>query len=63
MDNILTCCCGLDIHKESIVACLLQGPLEEGYKPTSELSEFRTQLTDLYALRDWLRAHHLSLAF
>lgn len=57
MENVLTCCCGLDIHKESIVACLLQGPLEEGYKPTSEIREFGTQLADLYALRDWLQAH------
>lgn len=57
MENVLTCCCGLDIHKESIVACLLQGALEEGYKPTSETREFGTQLADLYVLRDWLRAH------
>lgn len=57
MDNILSCCCGLDIHKESIVACLLQGPLDEGYKPTSEIREFGTQLADLYALREWLQAH------
>ena len=56
MENVLACCCGLDIHKESIVACLLQGPLEEGYKPSSEIREFGTQLADLYALRDWLRA-------
>jgi transposase len=47
----------LDIHKESIVACLLQGPLEEGYKPSSEIRVFGTQLADLYALREWLGAH------
>ena len=58
MENVLTCCCGLDIHKESIVACLLQGPLEEGYRPTSETREFGTQLTDLYTLREWLRAYN-----
>lgn len=57
MENLLTCCCGLDIHKESIVACLLQGPLEEGYKPASEVREFGTQLADLNALREWLQAH------
>ena len=27
MEDILDCCCGLDVHKESIVACLLKGPL------------------------------------
>lgn len=58
MENVLTCCCGLDIHKESIVACLLRGPLEEGYKPTSEIKEFGTQLADLHALRDWLGARN-----
>ena len=47
MKDILTCCCGLDIHKESIVACLLQGPIEEAYKPTREFREFGTQLDDL----------------
>ena len=54
MEDILSCCCGLDIHKESIVACLLQGPIAEGYKPTSELREFGTQLCDLQRLRTWL---------
>jgi transposase len=57
MEDILTCCCGLDIHKESIVACLLQGPIEEGYKPTRELREFGTQLHDLKSLRTWLGEH------
>ena len=57
MEDILTCCCGLDIHKESIVACLLQGPIEQGYKPTSELREFGTQLNDLQRLRTWLEEH------
>ena len=57
MEDILTCCCGLDIHKESIVACLLQGPIEQGYKPTSELREFGTQLNDLHRLRTWLEEH------
>ena len=58
MEDILACCCGLDIHKESIVACLLQGALERGVKPESELCEFGTQLKDLLALREWLQAHH-----
>lgn len=64
MKDVLTSCCGLDIHKESIVACLLEGPLEEGIRPTSELKEFGTQLVDLYALRDWLRnkaCHHVAM--
>ncbi len=54
MQDILDCCCGLDIHKESIVACVLKGPLEEGLKPRSEIREYGTQLDNLMALRKWL---------
>lgn len=57
MDDILECCCGLDVHKESIVACLLKGPPIAGMKPRSELREFGTQLKDLNALRKWLEEH------
>jgi len=57
MEDILECCCGLDIHKESIVACLLKGPIGKGLKPDSEIMEFGTQLKDLVALRKWLEAH------
>jgi len=58
MNAILECCCGLDIHKESIVACLLQGQVEEGRKPQSEIREFGTLLKDLIQLRQWLKEHH-----
>jgi transposase len=54
MQDILDCCCGLDIHKESIVACVLKGPLEEGLKPRSEIREYGSQLDNLMALRKWL---------
>lgn len=54
MQDILDCCCGLDIHKESIVACVLRGPIEEGLKPRSEIREYGTQLYNLMALRKWL---------
>jgi len=57
MEDILDCCCGLDVHKESIVACLLQGPPGNGLKPQSEVREFGTQLKDLLALRKWLEEH------
>lgn len=56
MEDILECCCGLDVHKESIVACLLKGPLEKGIKPQAELREFGTLSDDLIALRRWLEA-------
>jgi transposase len=57
MDDILDCCCGLDIHKESIVVCLLAGPVKSQLKPHSEIKEFSTQMKDLLALRQWLEKH------
>ena len=57
MQDLLEICCGLDVHKENIVACLLMGPLEEGLRPCSEIREFGTQLNDLIALRRWLEEH------
>jgi transposase len=56
MEDILECCCGLDIHKESIVACLLKGPLEDGAKSQREMREFGTHSRDLLDLRRWLEA-------
>lgn len=57
MQDLLEICCGLDVHKESIVACLLKGPLEAGLRPSSEIREFGAQLDDLIALRRWLEDH------
>jgi transposase len=57
MQDLLENCCGLDVHKESIVACLLKGPLEERLRPSSEIREFGAHLDDLIALRRWLEEH------
>ena len=35
MEAILEICCGLDVHRDNIVACLMKGNLEN--KPTSEI--------------------------
>jgi len=55
MQDLLACCGGLDIHKESIVACVLKGPVEAGLKPEREIREFGTHLKELLRLRDWLQ--------
>jgi transposase len=57
MEDLLDCCCGLDIHKESIVVYLLTGPLKPRLKPQSEIKEFGTQLSDLIALCNWFAEH------
>ncbi len=43
---------GLDVHQETVVACVLTGV--PGGRPTKEVRTFRTMTRDLEALRDWL---------
>jgi transposase len=47
-------CCGLDIHKKTVVACLL-GPGPDGAL-RRETRTFGTMTDELLALADWLRA-------
>jgi transposase len=47
-------CCGLDIHKKLVVACLLTPG--EGGTPRKELRTFGTMTAELLALADWLQA-------
>jgi transposase len=54
MDVIYPRCCGLDVHKRTVVACrVVPGP--EG-KPTKEIRTFETMTDDLLRLCDWLSA-------
>ena len=53
MQAIIERCCGLDVHQETVVACLLVGA--PGARPMKEVRTFRTVTRDLDALRDWLR--------
>ena len=52
MDAVLERCAGLDVHQETVVACVLFGPLEQ--KPVSELRTFGTTTEELLDLADWL---------
>ncbi|HEX2262938.1 MAG TPA: IS110 family transposase [Pseudonocardiaceae bacterium] len=55
MDIIYERCCGLDIHKRSVVACLIvPGPAGTPHK---EIRTFGTMTDDLLALADWLGEH------
>jgi len=54
MDAIVKCCCGLDVHQATVVACLL---VTDGRKkPREEIRTFRTVTRDLLALREWLES-------
>jgi len=49
MEIIHPCCCGLDVHAKTVVACLIK----QGKRQTRT---FQTMTDDLLKLSDWLRA-------
>jgi hypothetical protein len=54
MDRIVERCAGLDVHKDSITACV-RVPSERGARH-QETQTFGTTTRSLLALRDWLAA-------
>jgi transposase len=52
MEVVYPRCCGLDIHKRTVVACrIVSGP---DARPQKEVRTFGTMTDDLLALADWL---------
>jgi len=52
MEVVYECCCGLDVHKKSVVACILTAaPDGTVFK---EVRTFSTMTQDLLAMADWL---------
>ena len=47
-------CCGLDVHKETVVACLR---LVSDGQVTTEVRTFQTTTSDLLRLSEWLAAN------
>jgi transposase len=58
MDVLYERCCGLDIHKKTVVVCLIM-PGPDG-KPVKEVRQFGTMTDDLLQLADWLGAHEVT---
>lgn len=52
MDAIIQRCCGLDVHKKVVVACLITPG--SGREPGKEIRSFGTMTADLLELSDWL---------
>jgi transposase len=52
MDVVYRCCCGLDVHKKMVVACLLS--LDEQGQRHKEIRTFTTMTQELLTLVDWL---------
>jgi transposase len=55
MDVIYERCCGLDVHKRTVVACVVIS--QASGRPRKEIRSFGTMTTDLLALADWLEEH------
>ena len=54
MEAVYECCAGLDVHKKTVVACVLRsGP---GGVVVKKTQSFRTMTASLQALADWLAA-------
>jgi hypothetical protein len=58
MDVVYTRCCGLDVHKRTVVACLLVSRTRGATH--KEIRTFGTMTADLLELADWLRAHEVT---
>lgn len=54
MDVLIARCAGLDVHQETIVACVLIGEADEA--PRAETRTFPTMTRDLFALMTWLES-------
>jgi transposase len=52
-------CCGLDVHKEFVTACLMT--TQSDGQGTSVLETFGTFTEDLIRLRDWLLEHECAV--
>jgi transposase len=52
MQILHTCCCGLDVHKKQIVACLMFS--DSAGKRQKEIRTFGTMTADILSFSDWL---------
>jgi len=58
MEQLYTSCAGLDVHKQTVVACVLRpsAPGVGAGHPRKEIRTFATTTNALLALSDWLRS-------
>ncbi len=57
MEVLYRSCCGLDVHKETVAACVL---IREGTRTGKEKRVFGTMTRQLLELSDWLREHQVT---
>ena len=56
MKPILESCCGLDVHRDKVTACIAYGPLDWAEEELI-VKEFSTMTPDLRELSLWLKEH------
>jgi len=68
MQAILDICCGLDVHKDSVVACVIKTnnnePLVQQDSDEKEIRIFKPFLNELNVLKAWLESqgcHHVAM--
>ena len=59
MEVIVDRCAALDVHKDTVMACVRK-PGPSGKRRVQEVREFRTWTSSLRELRDWLAAEGVS---
>ncbi|UCZ53495.1 IS110 family transposase [Bacillus shivajii] len=58
MEAMIERCAGLDVHQETVVACVLYGPLDK--RPKKLIESFSTTTTGLLQLQDWLTTFEIT---
>lgn len=57
-DALYENCAGLDVHQETVVACVLFGPLDR--RPKKIVETFSTTRSGLFGLSDFLSAYNVT---
>ena len=60
MDTMYRCCAGLDVHKETVAACVRR--VDSAGRVTREVRTFGTMTGELLKLSDWLMAEGVEAA-
>lgn len=58
MKPILESCCGMDVHRDNLTACIASGPLDKA-KEKLIVKEFSTMTYELRELSSWLKEHNV----
>ena len=52
------CCAGLDVHKRTVVACVLKG--QPGREPVSQTKSFGTTTAEVMEMLEWFKEQEVT---